>query len=154
MLSQWLEKLADQAEHLSGTVRGTTIPTTPDWHTNYLAPDFRHEGCPSAPSPCSHILAGCRASASGARPVSRRKIFKRGEASPEEVRWLIRRSDCSTTELMQRAWLHRLGQRKHSPLPKGCTKETFLSQWHPGKLNRAAALFGADGGRGDGPLEE
>ncbi|KAF2159915.1 hypothetical protein M409DRAFT_29524 [Zasmidium cellare ATCC 36951] len=133
----------EPTEPREGTHPTTSSPHTSDWRTtNYLTPGFRHEGCPGAPSPCQHFLAGCQSPESEVQAVERGRIFKRGEASPEEVRWLIRRSDCSMTELMSRAWLHRLGQRKQSPLPKGCTKESFLSQWHPGKISRAAALFG------------
>ncbi|KAK4500535.1 hypothetical protein PRZ48_008724 [Zasmidium cellare] len=115
-----------------------------EWRTNYLTPDFRHDMCPPAPSPCEHLIASDHRPESELRPVRRGRVFERGEASPEEVRWLIQHSDCCMTELMSRAWLHRLGQRKESPLPKGCTKESFLSQWHPGKLNTAAAMFGIE----------
>lgn len=142
--SQQAPDLTERSQRRPQGASTSSFPTPLDWRTNYLTPDFRHDGCPPIPSPCQSLTAGCSSPESDLQPVERGRIFARGEATPEEVRWLIRRAGCSTTELLRRAWLERLMRRKDLPLPESCTKESYLSQWYPGKLTRAAALYGIE----------
>ncbi|CAK4034419.1 Hypothetical predicted protein [Lecanosticta acicola] len=108
-------------------------------------PGFRHEGCPAAPAYCQSMTATyeCHVSPKAERRgrVPQGRTFASGEATPAEVRWLMRHCKCSDAETLHRAWKHRVASRKKKPLPRGSKKDKYLSRWYPQWLTRIAAML-------------
>ena len=105
----------------------------------YLSPILRHPTCQAHPSPCTSLLVSYnKQERRGSCCLN--KVFRPGEATDGQVRWLVAMSGCSMAEFMHQLWLSRLRTADENPLPLGWGKETFLSHYHWSELNKIAAL--------------
>lgn len=131
----------DQAEQSKDTATASGLQ--PANVQDFRDPHFRHEECPPHPEYCRNRCATVEIPRSSKNlkkgKVRRGRRFSMAQANRQTVWWLLRHSSCSNAEILQRAWRHRLAQRKDVPLRDRENKAEFLSRWYPQWLTRIAS---------------
>lgn len=130
--------------------KGQALSTTVDTSDNkihrdkaptILPPGWRHPRRGAAPAPRKKRKRAVQLHTSNEdrAAISRSKIFETGEATADEVRFVMTRASCRKLEVIYQVWKQRLAQ---GPLPAHCReKEDYVRFLMPDMLNEMVADF-------------
>lgn len=111
--------------------------------TSWIPPIFRHENCSARhDARCKNIhgLPGPDRTYKGEAKWKTRvfcdKAFKAGEATPEQVRYILNRCPCDFTQSFEDGWKSWSNGREREG-----SKERYLACEYTPALNQAVALF-------------